>query len=485
MSTYHNPIIKGFHPDPSICQVGKDYYLVTSSFEFLPAIPLYHSQNLVNWTQIGHCLTNDYQINLHGTRNSGGIFAPTIRYHDGIFYLITTNISKGNFIVYTDNLQQGFSEPIWLDIKGVDPSLYFEDGRVYVQNACFDHTGSYIQQVEIDIKTGQLKENPVFISRGCGGRDVEAPHIYKINGYYYLLCAEGGTREGHMVTVQRSQSLYGPFEPCPYNPIVTNRNHSKEILQSVGHGDLFQDHQGEWWMVALATRPYKHCHHLGRETILIPVEWVDDWPVVKDGYAKMSYPISMEITQQETNSFYDDFNCEQLGYQYNMIRDFLLDQYQIESSVLRLYNNYETLDSQQSPVFIGVRQCEVDCCFETQLTHYGGNSGLALYIDHCHHMEIGLNKEKHLYLKKTVGDMKTMHVISYGQNTITIGIEANCNQYFFYYMNNNHQKEYIGSGLVKHLSVEMSDSPFTGVYCGMFIEETGFAEFEYFQYQEK
>lgn len=481
---YVNPIIRGFHPDPSICKVNNDYYLVTSSFEFLPGIPLYHSKNLVNWEQIGHVLTRNSQIDVHQAKNSGGVFAPTIRYQDGIFYVIVTNIERGTFYVTSKDIKKGFGDPIWVDIKGIDPSFYFEDGHTYIQYAGIEHGENVIFQCEICIETGEMVNSPVVISKGCGGRDTEGPHIYKINGYYYLICAEGGTREGHMITMQRSTSLYGPYEKCPITPIVSNRDQSKELLQSVGHGDLIEDHEGNWWIVCLATRPIKHRHNLGRETILLPVSWQNGWPIVIDGFAKTNYQTSLAIEKQNNNSFIDTFEEEHLGYQYNTIREFLSNEIIIENGKLRLYSNDRSLNSNLAPMFLGVRQCEYCCCFETQLFNHGGNCGLALYTDQQHHMEIGLNQDLRLYMKKVVDDLEEISTFAYGKREIVVGIDAKRDKYHFYYLNKERKKEYIGEGLVKHLSAEISDSPFTGVYCGMFIENDGFVEFNYFKYEE-
>ncbi|SHO45266.1 glycoside hydrolase family 43 protein [Anaerocolumna xylanovorans] len=488
---YNNPVIRGFYPDPSICKVCDDYYLVTSSFEYLPGVPLFTSKNLVDWEQMGYCLTRDSQIDLHGTFCSGGIYAPTIRYYDGMFYMITTNISKGNFIVYTNDLKKGFSNPIWIDIKGIDPSLYFEDGKYYIQASCM----TFIHQAEIDIKTGALLSEPKIISEGCGHRDVEAPHIYKINGWYYLMCAEGGTRDGHMVTVQRSRFLYGPYEKSPNTPMVSNKDKSKEKLQAVGHADLIQDNSGNWWIVALATRPYKHRHHLGRETILVPVIWTKDgWPMVENSYVPSEITCEgIGITKQKEESFFDDFDQNGMRADYNTIRDFIINQYSLKDKAgyLTLRGNGEDLNTLSSPVFLGVRQKEYICRFEVKLLtelEEGGTAGLAVLIDNHHHMEIGLRNSQgilELYTKRTVDDIVIItKAFDYLEEKIIIGIEADELHYKFYYISEKNEKIIINEAMVKHMSVEMSDSPFTGVFGGMFIENRGTAYFDWFKYEE-
>ena len=210
---YNNPIIKGFNPDPSICRVGEDYYLVTSSFEFFPGVPIYHSKNLVNWELINYCLTDEIQLDLTDSRASGGIFAPTIRYHQGRFYMTTTNVLiRKNFIVYTDDIRGKWSQPVWLEQTGIDPSMLFEDGTCYYCSNGGDEKGGLIQLSEIDPLTGAYIKKPVIICRGTGGIYPEAPHMYKLNGWYYLILAEGGTKYGHMVTAFRSKNPYGPYE---------------------------------------------------------------------------------------------------------------------------------------------------------------------------------------------------------------------------------------------------------------------------------
>ena len=266
---YTNPIIPGLYPDPSICRVGDDYYLVTSSFEYFPGVPLFHSKDLVNWRQIGHCLTTERQLPLGNAGSSGGIYAPTIRHHDGWFYMVTTNVSGiGNFLVRSEQPAGPWSDPIPVMQEGIDPSLFFdEDGRVYYQFA--NH--SRIYQCEIDISSGSLLTESRLIWKGTGGAYPEAPHLYKINGLYYLIIAEGGTEYGHMVTIARSDSPYGPYEACPHNPILSHRSLNSSI-HATGHADLVQAHDGSWWAVFLGIRPvsYPFRHHLGRELFWRP-----------------------------------------------------------------------------------------------------------------------------------------------------------------------------------------------------------------------
>ena len=323
---FTNPVIPGFYPDPSICRVGDDYYLVTSTFEYFPGVPVFHSKDLINWRQIGHCLLSKEQLSLERSWSSGGIFAPTIRYHDGWFYMSTTNVSGiGNFYVRSKHPKGPWSDPITVRQKGIDPSILFDDdGRVYFHTSSTYDQGHGIYQSEIDIATGEILSEIRLIWKGTGGASPEAPHLYKINGLYYLMIAEGGTEYGHMETIARSSSPFGPFEPCPYNPILSNRSMQSSI-HATGHADLVQAQDGSWWAVCLAIRPpsYPLRHHLGREVHLAPVTWTDDgWPIIGDGgriKPVMDAPQLPEVRWPD-KPVRDDFDDVQLGFDWIFLR---------------------------------------------------------------------------------------------------------------------------------------------------------------------
>lgn len=238
---YNNPVIKGFYPDPSVCYANGKYYLVASSFQYFPGVPLFESEDLVNWKQIGHVLTRKNQVMLEKINSSGGVFAPTIRFNDGRFYMVTTNdTTHQNFYVFTDDIYGEWSDPVYVDQGGIDPSLYFEDGRAFfISNGSDDSGISGVVQCEIDIATGEKLTPSKCIWQGSGGRYLESPHMYRINGEYYLMAAEGGTEYGHMITYARSDSIWGDFKGYPGNPVLTNRNKAPYIIQGIGQGDLF------------------------------------------------------------------------------------------------------------------------------------------------------------------------------------------------------------------------------------------------------
>lgn len=301
MKMAHNPILKGFYPDPSICRVGGDYYLVNSTFAYVPGVPVFHSTNLADWEQIGNVLTRKNQLVLDGASMSRGIFAPSIRYHKGIFYMITTNVSYGgNFYVTAKDPAGEWSDPVYLKAPegtdaGIDPSLYFEGDKCYYvgqrQKADARFYGDCeVWMQELDLAKGELvgKDYSLYAGAMKDACWVEGPHLYKIGDYYYITCAEMGTSFEHSVCVARSKTLTGPYENYKCNPILTHRHLGRTYpIQNIGHGDLVDTPEGEWYLVMLGTRPVNGAAELGRETFLAKVEWEQGWPVVNPGEGKL------------------------------------------------------------------------------------------------------------------------------------------------------------------------------------------------------
>ncbi len=477
---YQNPIIPGFYPDPSICKKGNDYYLVTSSFEYFPGVPLFHSTDLVNWRQIGHCLTRKSQLDLDGCGCSKGIYAPTIRYHDHQFYMITTLVNKDikTFYVTAKDPREEWSDPIYLDIEGIDPSFYFEAGRTYVQYADYSTGISVIKQVEIELETGNLLGVSEIISHGSGGRDIEAPHIFKRDRWYYLMLAEGGTREGHMVTLARSESLWGPFEPCPSNPILSNRDLGTAPIQSVGHADLIEDENGNPWLVALGTRPYKHRTTLGRETMLSGAYWDEDgWLYSKLGYMPEEVEITVDLNQSRKTVITLDQNTTKLPLDITTLRSDITKYLSFEDS-LKVSGNQYTLDDLHNPVFLGIRQSAYD--FELTL-NFGyepenarQEAGLALVMDNEHHLELVVTTrcdKKVLLLRKNVGDIVTERKweLIHLDEPLELKISGSQEKYHFW-LKDCHQKWIeLDWSYTKHLASESSFSAFTGVVTGLYV----------------
>lgn len=282
------PILPGFYPDPTICRVGDDYYLATSSFEYFPGAPIFHSTDLLSWTQIGHILTRRSQFRKGESRPSTGIWGSTLRHHDGRFWFVTTNASDyaaGQVVVHAEDPAGEWSEPVLVpDAVGIDPDLCWDDdGTCYLTWHPLDfETGEQgISQAPLDLASGSLTGPSYPVWQGTGLIGAEAPHLYRVGEWWYLVLAEGGTERGHCVTVARAARPWGPYEECPANPIFSRRSTGHPV-QNTGHADLVETASGDWAAVYLGARPRGSSpgfHVLGRETFLAGIDWVDGWPV--------------------------------------------------------------------------------------------------------------------------------------------------------------------------------------------------------------
>lgn len=504
---YTNPVISGFHPDPSVCKVGDDFYLVTSSFEYFPGIPIFHSKDLVNWEQIGHVLTLESQLPLtrqHSHVRSQGIYAPTIRHHNGRFYVITTNITiMKSFYVWADQADGPWSEPIFIEgWRGYDPSLFFDnDGKVYLTGASFPGFGTEaIFQVEIDLETGELVSENQMIWEGTGSSSPEGPHLYKINDWYYLMIAEGGTEFGHMVTIARSRSPYGPFESNPNNPILSNRS-SKKQIQATGHADLVQATDGTWWAVFLGIRPVKSTklHHLGRETNLAPVEWSEEgWPVIgNNGRAEVEHdakalPLSTTQTWQEN----DDFDNKSLSHVWNFYRNPDVESWSLTEKPGSLTLNGQpcTLNDTGSPVFVGRRQQHFNCVVSTLMefspNQDGEEAGLTVFMNENFHYDIAktvqYGKSIILYRRRIGSLWKVEREIEYDEPSVVFTVKATDINFTFSYHSANGEEKVIGNGETSVLSTQIAGG-FTGIYFALYATGNGKASttpahFDYFKY---
>lgn len=482
MHRYQNPVLRGYNPDPSIVRVGDDFYLVTSTFEFFPGVPVYHSKNLVNWELINHCLTDEEQLPLKGARNSGGIFAPTIRYHDGVFYMITTNVSSGgNFLVTTRDIRGKWSKPVYIQHRGIDPSLLFDDGKVYFCATSHEGGRSGIAMYELNVETGELLTDARIVSYGIGGKFPEAPHLYRIGGYYYLLLAEGGTEYGHMVTIFRSRDPYGPYESCPHNPILSHKDFQGSPIQATGHADLIEDQHGHWWLVFLGIRPFEHAmlHNLGRETFLAPVSWdADGWPVVgHKGRVSLEMEGPLPLPPQEKAKVFEDgFSGDRLHPAWTFVRNPVMDRYQHADDGTLLRAGEETL-ADDTPTAVLMRQQEFDISAELDVRLSalpdGAQAGLVVYYNKDYHYEIYLTREQGrclVELGRSVHDIRAVTARQEIPETqdISFKVEADQKSYTFYY---RIQDEWLllGSGSSAGLCTEGTMSmTFTGTFIGAF-----------------
>jgi xylan 1,4-beta-xylosidase len=287
-----NPILPGFHPDPSICRVGDDVYLATSTFEWFPGVAIHHSRDLVHWRLLTHALRETQLLDMRGVPSSGGVWAPALTHHEGLFYLCYTVVHQHeaatkdtpNFLITAPSIEGPWSDPVAVNSSGFDPSLFHDDdGRKYWLNMVWDHRpGRHpfhgIALQEYDVETQRLIGKPEIIFRGSSIRLTEGPHLFRRDGWYYLLTAEGGTGYEHAVTLARSRELRGPYEVHPQNPVLTSDGHPELTLQKSGHASLVETSGGEWYLAHLCARPLpgtQRCN-LGRETAIQQVEWRDD-----------------------------------------------------------------------------------------------------------------------------------------------------------------------------------------------------------------
>ncbi len=308
----HTPIVAGFHPDPSICRAGDRYYLINSSFEYLPGIPIHSSTDLLTWTPVGNVLTRPAQMAENPGYPSAGVFAPTIRHHGGTFWIVGTNVNDiptgcGHFIVRAEYPAGPWSDPVFVaGAIGIDPDLAWdEEGSCHLTWASLLPDQSGILSAPIDPTTGEMLGRPRQLWQGTGLASPEGPHLYRIGEWWYLLLAEGGTERGHAVTIARARSLDHEFEAAPNNPILSHRSTGHPV-QSTGHADLVELAAGSWAVVYLGTRPRGQTpgfHVNGRESFLAGIDWVDGWPVVD--VDRFTVPIV-------DHSFVDDFSSDQL-----------------------------------------------------------------------------------------------------------------------------------------------------------------------------
>ncbi|NUO99924.1 MAG: glycoside hydrolase family 43 protein [Nonomuraea sp.] len=385
MRTYDNPVISGFHPDPSVCRAGEDYYLVCSSFEYFPGVPIFHSRDLVHWRQIGNVLDRPAQLDLApDVPASGGVYAPTIRHHDGLFYVITTDVSgRGTFLVTAERPEGPWSDPVRVDVPGIDPDLAWDDnGDCWCATA-----GNHVTR--IDPRSGKVLEGPIPVWSGTGGKYPEAPHLFHIGDWWYLLTAEGGTERAHAVSIARARSPRGPYEPGPANPVVTHRGTGRPI-QSTGHADLVQAADGSWWMVLLATRPRGHTpefHVLGRETFLTPVRWRDGWPVA--GPVEESHAAPAAWHPLPPSPSREDFDAPVLAPCWISPRSRPDGSWSLTERPgrLTLHATGDTLD-RPGHTFVGRRQQHHDCRVAVRLDPGSGRAGLSVRLDEAHHYDL-------------------------------------------------------------------------------------------------
>lgn len=372
------PMIAGFYPDPSICRRDSTYYVANSSFEYVPGAPIHHSTDLKTWRPLTNALQRQSQLDVSAAPPSTGVYATTLRYHDK-FWLVTTNVieyGRGQLIVSAENPAGPWSEPVYVDgALGIDPDLCWDDDGVCHLTWASSTPGLQgIASVPIDPETGRMLSEPRLLWQGTGLAHPEGPHLYRREGWWYLLLAEGGTERGHAVTIARSRSLDAPFDPAPNNPILTHRSTSDPV-QNTGHGDLVELEDGSWAMVHLGVRPFGRTpmfHVNGRETFLVGIAWVDGWPVVNED--------RFEPTPPE-HSFSDDFSSSELHLRWISPNTHLCDFTSFEQPA---GIKVKVAEAGEPQGMLLARARDLEWTAEATLDTSKGGSRFVVRIDHAH-----------------------------------------------------------------------------------------------------
>ena len=537
-----NPIISGAHPDPSICRVGNDYYIVNSSFEYFPGLPIHHSKDLVNWELIGYGLHREDQcngeMNLVDVQSDGGIHAPTIRYHKGTFYIITTNVynsgdgSPGlmrNFIITAKNPSGPWSKPhIIKGAPGIDPDIFFDDnGKVYFTgtHSPGDMNSNGIGEIwiqELDIKKWKLVGKRHTVWDGIFGCCTEGPHIYKEHGLYYLMVAEGGTGKNHAVMIAASENILGPYEENQRNPILTTRHLSNNyFVNSTGHADMIELEDGRWYMVSLGKRnDLDGDANMGRETYLMPMQWestIVKWEQVsEDRWEPLRYlfPVVAPLTgkverftplpftdrpQYINNTVIDDFLNENLDLRWTFIRVPEEKTYSLleNPGFLRLYSKPGKIEDRKRFSLVGFRQKESDFEFEVKMNFLPNKdkveSGVIHYQKEWNYLtNTVIKKRKKYYLEqklkekgKEVVTLKKTILKGYDGNII-LKVKSKKDRYdFFYSLNDGSSFDYFTS----IEAIKVLDRNYTGALLGLFTTSNGvlsqdYADYDWVRYKD-
>lgn len=521
---YQNPVLPGFHADPSVCRAGDDFYVVNSTFQYFPGVPVFHSKDLIHWEQVGNCLTRPSQLDLSGLYSqsnaqqgwtNGGVYATTIRYNKGRFYMVTTVFpSRRHFYVWTDDPAGEWSDPIVIDfaIGSCDPTLYFEGDKCY-----FLWKEGDIKICEIDVETGKQLGEIHHLGTGLGGRYPEGPHIYKKDGWYYMMLAEGGTEHGHQVNILRSRSLFGPYEPNPANPILSHFNMEMQgsDIQGLGHADLVQAPDSSWWMICLGYRTSGYLLHvMGRETFLAPVRWDKNaWPVVNGNgtlQREMDCPTLPQVMMplDPEREEFDFVKREVPATSYASIGlpmgwmsignpDYSRYSLTERKGWLRLRPSTETLDAPTSPTFVARRQTELhfEATAMVDVSHLseGMQAGITAYAAPLNHYDVvvtrrgGQNIVRANIRLGALGHQEGEMVLK--GNTCYLRITSDKDYYYLQSSADGRSFTTLTKMDFRYLSTEVIGG-FTGVMLGAFAQSSkegdkGYLDINWFEYKSK
>jgi xylan 1,4-beta-xylosidase len=534
--TIHNPILPGFNPDPSILRVGEDYYIATSTFEWYPGVQIHHSRDLVHWRLLTRPLTRASQLNMLGDPDSCGIWAPCLTYAGGLFYLIYTDVKRygrttqggssgaslrdtHNYLVTAARIEGPWSDPVYLNSSGFDPSLFHDDdGRKYLVNMLWDHRPGHNRFGGIVLQEYSMAECRLvgarrLIFQGTAIGLTEGPHLYQRGGYYYLLTAEGGTGWGHAVTLARSRELLGPYELHPETYILTARHRPDMELQRAGHADLVETPAGEVFMVHLCGRPLRNRGRctLGRETAIQPMVWSDDgWLRTADGlglpYSDVAAPL-LAPHPFPAPPPREDFNGPHLPLDFQWLRSpwpeelFSLAE---RPGHLRLYGR-ETIGSLFRQSLVARRQ-QSHCYSAATLVdfepvHYQQLAGLVCYYNsskfhylHVSHDEVA---GKHLRVMSCLPDQVQTDAftppIPIPAGPVELRVEVDFERLRFAYRIPKKEWQWLPEQFDASILSDEAAAPgtpnFTGAFVGMACQDLAGtchpADFDYFEYRER
>ena len=540
---YINPVISGAHPDPSICRVGDDFYIVNSSFEYFPGLPIHHSKDLVNWELIGHGLHREDQcngeMNLVDVQSDGGIHAPTIRYHQGKFYIITTNVYNSgdgkpglmrNFIITAENPSGPWSNPHIIEgAPGIDPDIFFDsDGKVYFigTHNPGDMNANGIGEIwvqELDIKNWMLIGERKTVWDGVFGCCTEGPHIYKEHGLYYLLVAEGGTGKNHAVMMAASENIFGPYEENQRNPVLTTRHVTEDyFVNSTGNAAMIELPDKRWYMVSLGKRnDLDGDANMGRETYLTPMVWeptIVKWQQVSETkWEPVNYlfPVASPLTgkveryeklpfqdkpQYKNNTFVDDFLFPKLDLEWTFIRVPQKNTYSLEAKrgSLRLYTKPGTIENRKRFSMIGFRQRESDFEYQVKMEFAPKDdkveSGIIHYQKEWNYLSNTVYKEnKRFYLEQRLKEKNKINektikriLLKDYKNDILFKVVSKNDKYTFYYSLNNGENFKYFTSLD---AIKILDRNYTGALLGVFSTSNGnnssdYADYDWVRYHD-
>ena len=531
---FKNPILAGGYPDPSICKVGDTFYLVNSSFEYFPGLPIHKSTDLINWELIGHGLHRESQasstVNLVDVQSNGGIHAPTIRYNKGVYYIISTNVyydaeknktDMVNFIITANNPAGPWSDPIHIEgAPGIDPDLFFDDnGRVWYvgnqapENPSFDGEGEIWLQ-ELDLNQFSLVGEKHLLWRGaCGGVWAEGPHMYKKDGKYYLIIAEGGTSFNHAVMVAMSENIEGPYISNPRNPILTSRHLSYDNwVNSTGHGDIVELDDGRYYMVILGIRnEINRGSNMGRETFIAPLSWErepfewkenkDLWPVVSPISGKVEKEnevIFKNSTQINSYNFRDDFNSKTLGLKWNFRRLPLENIYSLDKreGFLRIFSNQNIIKERHRAALMGFKQNQTNFEYFTSMNFNPENNkseaGISIFQKDDNYLNFTVvKKDGNFFIKVNAYNnnkliLKDEQLIPDYKGKIKLKISSEEGEYKLFYSTRGFRYRLFD----KLKNDILLSKGYTGAHIGLYITSNGedsndYVDFDYVDYSVK